>query len=273
MANVLTFTKISNISTYGHSFKVLSVDGNVRFGSREHIPLLITASFLAVLFALFTFNMMFIQILVKMSSWRFFKWVARLQPFFETMTGSSNFKYAFWPGYLLFMRILYVMSQFFLHDQSPSNQLYQASLFAAFPIIFSFLGKKGVYKKWSLNILELLLLVNFVFTSLLVAHRLHHKQYSLAVNITRASVVIALVSFFTCQVKSYIIVKSLKKTITACFTCVLDKCYILHQQDSPPAVVTHTDVTVSSSVPEEQTLLLPAAQGMPHVFRGPFMED
>ena len=264
VASVLKSTQITNGTTHSHYLKVLSVDGNIRFGSREHIPLLVTASFLALFLGMFTFSLLFIQILIKVSSC---KWVVRFQPFFETITGPCNFSYAFWPGYLFFMRALYIMLQLFSHHHlSLQDRLLSTCVIVFITIVFSFLGPKGVYKKWSLNILELSLLVNFSITSLLVANGLRKNLHTVAVNTTRVSVAIALFTVLAYHFRSCISVKSLKKIIVACITCVSAKRSKVHQQDFPP-VVTRTDVTVSSSVPAEQTPLLPAAQGMPPVMK------
>ena len=273
------FTKVNiHVGTHNRkSYSVLSMDGNVRFGSREHVPLLVTASFLSLFLVTFTFSLVFIQILIKASSWKLFKWVARFQPFFETITGPCNFNYAFWPGYLFFMRAGYLIYQSFTLDGPLHDQLFTTSGIAMVTIIFSFLGPKGVYKKWSLNILELSLLVNFAITSLLVANGLRKNSHTVAVNTPRVSVAIALFTVLAYHFRSCIGVKRLKKIIVACITYVSAKRSKVYRQDFPP-VVTRTDVTVSSSVPAEQTPLLPAAQGMPPVMkydklREPLMED
>ena len=268
VSSALTFDRIQNGTTHSDLLQVLSVDGNIRFGSREHIPLLVTASFLALFLVMFTFSLLFIQILIKASSWRLFMWVARFQPFFETITGPCNFNYAFWPGYLFFMRMGYIIFLSVTRDESLNTQLYVAGVWALVTIFFSLLGPKGVYKKWSLNILELSLLVNFTITSLLVASGLLKKLHTvdIAVNTTRVSVAIAVFTILAYHFRSYIRVKILKKIIVACITCVSAKRSKVHRQNFPP-VVTRTDVTVSSSVPAEQTPLLPAAQGMPPVMK------
>ena len=100
--SVFQFTIIQN-TTLPHDFnkfRVLSVDGNIRFGSHEHIPLLVVASFLILILTLIMLSLLFIQIFIKASSMRCFKWLARFQPFFETMTGPCNPNYMFWPGFL-----------------------------------------------------------------------------------------------------------------------------------------------------------------------------
>ena len=276
VVSVFTYTKIHTQDS-PHFYKVLSVDGNVRFFSHQHIPLLVTASFLALFFLMFTGSLIFIQILIKASSWKLFKWVVRLQPFFETMTGPCNFNYAFWPGYLLFMRVGYVIYQSSAHDEMLRDQMYVTCGSAVTTIIFSFLGPKGVYKRWSLNILELSIMLNLAITSLLVGGKLHDKNYSGADTITRVSVGIALFSFLAYHVQSYVKFKRLKNIVAAFFAWFLTKCSNLYQQDLPP-VVTRTDVTVSMCVPAEQTPLLPAAQGMPPIrrydkLREPLVED
>ena len=118
--------------------------------------------------------------------------------------------------------------------------------------------------------------VNFTITSIF-ASGLRNNLHTVAGNTTRVSVAIALFSVLAYHFRSCISVKSFKKIVVACITCALAKRSKVHRQDFPP-VVTRTDVTVSSSVPAEQTPLLPAAQGMPPVMkydklREPLVED
>lgn len=135
---------------------VLMVDGNIAYGSLKHIPLLVVATILAILLLFFTFSLLFIQILTRISSYRFFKWVARFQPFFETITGPCNSYYAFWPGFMLFVRFSYVVIMF--DSGTRKRSLYAVSACVLLTIILSFLSPNGVYKEWSLNILELFIL-------------------------------------------------------------------------------------------------------------------
>ena len=266
VADVFGYAEIR--SETGERFKVLSVDGNIRFGAHQHIPLLVVASVLAIFIAVFSFSLLFIQVLIKLSSWRFFRWVARFQPFFETITGPCNFNYAFWPGYLFLLRVVVVISQ---HCFGTKINRYISTFLAVLTIIFSFLGPKGVYKKWSLNMFELSLMVNLAITFVL---RSGGKYGQIEVFSGHISVVISLFLYLAYHV--YLYNMWFKKKFVKLLKIRWLKCPNRGPGESP-ALVTCTDVTVSTCLPAEQTPLLPAAQGMPPVMkydklREPLME-
>ena len=59
-------------------FHVLFIDGNVEFLSKQHIPLMVVSTIITASLLLITFYLLFNQILIRISSIRCFKWVARL---------------------------------------------------------------------------------------------------------------------------------------------------------------------------------------------------
>ena len=253
LVNIFTFTIVTNTSN-NRKAKVLSVDGNIEFGSWQHIPLLVVGSLLALLLLLFTFSLLFIQILSRISSWRFFKWVARLQPFFETITGPCNSNYAFWPGYLLFVRIAYALS---VSVNNGNIQIfYLVCGYAILTIIFSFLSPHGVYKTWSLNILEFLLLLNLAVTSILV-----HSVNKITVYF---SVVLAFSTFLAYHIYTYNLLKKLKKIVIGSIAQFI-KCLKKNSSQVPQSVVTHTEVTISSCTSTEYSPLMTAQVVMPPV--------
>ncbi len=267
IASIFTFVHVHNTVRID-KYKVLGVDGNVRFGSPEHIPLLVVGLFLALFLFLFMFSLVFIQILTKISSQRCFKWVARFQPFFRTITGPCNSNYAFWPGYLLFVRTAYFLSRPF--DRHLDSALLISGC-AIVTIIFSFLGPKGVYKKWSMNILELSLLLNLTITSLVL---IGHKT---ATAFGRVSVALALLVFVTYHISSSTYLKRPKEVTVSCIShckAFLARGRVNKKQRSQPTV---SQVTVSTCGPAERTPLL-TAQVMPPVInygklREPLIED
>jgi hypothetical protein len=276
--SVFEYTIVTSYSTYRnhytyYTFKVLSVDGNVRFGSPQHIPLLIVASLLALCIAMLMFSLLFIQLLIKVSSWRCFRWVATLQPFFETFTGHCNFSYAFWPGYLFFVKTAFLCFQLYFRQYNFSKTYaFEAGLVGSFTILLSFLGPKGVYKQWLLNILELSLILNLTIASFTVSGK---KQQSTAVIII--SIALALLQFLTFHMNYYISFSRIKKGITLCVKRFKKYLAKDSQMLPSPLPVTHTNVSISCHPPAERTPLLPS-NAMPQVinyedFREPLIEN
>ena len=135
-------------------------DGNIKYFKGKHIALVIFASLFGLILLPFTFCLLCIQCLFKVSHYRMFLWVNRLKPFFDAYTGPFTASGRFWTGLLLLARIvIYVVSATnFTSDQEMNVGaigltsfilLFTASMLAA-----------GLYKQRSLNILEHTLLFN-----------------------------------------------------------------------------------------------------------------
>ena len=261
-----TVVYITNNNTYFH---VLLVDGNIIFLSKQHIPLMVVAIMLSVPMSLLTFCLLFNQILIRISGNRCFKWVARLQPFFETITGPCNRNYTFWPGFLFLVKIVYICFLYSAHGSK--NRLYFTSVISLSCLIFSFLGPKGVYKKWSLNILELTLLLNLGITCILITFSSSKMRITF---LSHFSVGIALVIFLTYHFYEQRWLRYVKKLLLNCAFIFLNLLKSSKGEESSQQVVTHTEVVMS---PAEHAPLL-SAQLMPPVInygilREPLLEN
>ena len=169
---LLTYIKVNRlILAVLNIHKVRSSSGNKRniwlevpdkqLGSAEYIILLMVAILLGVLILSFTVCLLTIQVLKKLSDYKLLSWVPRFQPFFEAFTGPCNNDYAFWPGFLFLMRttsILIAQSDIRTTHNMELHMIY--CMLTILVIVFSFVFPSGVYKKWSLNLLELSIMLN-----------------------------------------------------------------------------------------------------------------
>ncbi|MCG8623379.1 MAG: hypothetical protein MJE68_15475, partial [Proteobacteria bacterium] len=101
--DVFSFTTI----TYPDGYKktVWLIDGNVEFFKGKHIPLVLVTVIFILLSLPYTFILLMIQFLYKISHYRVMFWVQRLKPFFDAYTGPYRANHRYWTGLLLIVRI------------------------------------------------------------------------------------------------------------------------------------------------------------------------
>ena len=173
--DVISFTTI----TYpdGYKSKVWLIDGNVEILNGKHIPLfLVTLIFL--LFSMpFTFILLTIQFLYKISHYRVMFWVNKLKPLFDAYTGPYKANHRYWTGLLLIFRIILLVTFSLNQTNNPATNL--VAITAASIILLIWLYFSGwVYSDWFNNYLEAFFLTNVGFASAIVLFELSNDDYS-----------------------------------------------------------------------------------------------
>ena len=161
---------ISNCSQDDKKY-VWSFDGNIPYLGSKHIPLFILAIICSLVLLWFTFSLLMIQCLQKRSNIWCLRWVERLRPFFEAYTGPCNDNARFWPGFLLLLRL----GLFIVEVKEHNVTLVAGICFLIIPLACIF--PHGVYKKWPLNVLELLFVLNLGITFVVVQYAGHSRYY------------------------------------------------------------------------------------------------
>ena len=133
--------------------KIWLYDGNVDYLKGKHVPLFITALLLFLLSLPYTAILIFIQYLQHWSSYDVLFWVKKLKPLFDAYTGPYKDKCHYWTGLLLLVRIvLFLVFSLNTHGSPEINLL---AIIATVLLLFMQLAVAGgVYKTWSLNIIE-----------------------------------------------------------------------------------------------------------------------
>ena len=231
------------------------MDSSIQYAEGKHIPLLIVAMFLLVVLLLLTLSLLFIQFLARLSGWRCFRWVAKLYPFFETFTGHCTPNYAFWQGLMFAFQIFILLSQALKVSLSGATGLAALTL-----AILSSVFPNGVYKKRSINLFQLSLLVNLAALS--IVHYFPSKV-NFKKRATQISISIAFLSLFI-----FLLVDNSKKIkkrlIILKKWCVVVKEQGIDQLQQQGNHVTYTEISVSPEGSNEHTPLIPA-QLMPPV--------
>ena len=230
-ATVITFRSAtlhiftSNRSQH-YSKKVWYYDGNVPYLGLKHSFLFIVATICAMFMLFFVVSLLFIQCLQKRSNVWCLRWVERLRPFYEAFTGPCNDHYRFWPGFLLFMRTgIYIMNSLI---PAWSEVLFRVKMLvtaAIFVVIMSMscIFPHGVYKRWSLNVLEFSFFLNLCITSGFLGFNFsRYRNISIvytSVSITALTFAGILMYHFYCQIK-----------LTSGWKKLLSWCSVQHQR-------------------------------------------
>ena len=174
------------------------LDETIECFSGNHLLLSIFAVMMFLIALLYTLCLLLIQCLLKGSGCCMLRWVDKLRPFFDAFTGPCNDHYRFWPGLLLFVRLgMYILFAFNLIKENFEGVINAA--ICIFVIFLAFVYPKGVYKKWVLNVVEFLFILNFTIVSVILSLK-EKEQFvylgDISVGIT--VLMLVLIIFYNC---------------------------------------------------------------------------
>ena len=152
-------------------------DGNVRFFGTKHTLLLIVAIFCSVIALWFNFSLLCIQCLERGSRHFCLRWVNKLRPLFDAYSGPCNDNYRFWPGLVFAIRALLSAISMYISRYNRSFLHFRMIFTAVLCVLFLILAcifPRGVYKKWSLNVLEFSFLLNLCILSIYLVFARNH---------------------------------------------------------------------------------------------------
>ena len=140
-------------------------DGNVVFLRGKHIPLFMIACVVCLAFLLpYTVICLFAQCLQRINNYRVRNLLRRLKPIIDAHVGPYKDKYRFWPGLLLLTRVILFLA-FALNSLGDVNLNLLLITIVVVAVICLELALRGVYKAWSLDILDAVVLLNLVVLS------------------------------------------------------------------------------------------------------------
>ena len=221
-------------------------DGNIKFFQGKHIPLGIFSALLGLLLLPFTFSLLCIKSLHKVSHYWVFSWVDRLKPFLDAYTGPFTPRARFWTGLLLLARvILYTSSAVNLTNSR------QASLGAVILMSFILLSvalphKAKLYKKVSLNILELALLINLGLLSTVSISVDDAVSLKVFINLSVGATFIAFVGVMVCSTKLKRLIEIPVKYVRL---CLMEKCSKFKRSDYQSDIEDESDQVMAAMFP------------------------
>ena len=188
---------------------VSSIDGNIRYLSRKHIPIFLVGILFLVAGLIYTGLVLFVQWLQHYSG-KCFKSshdpIIKLKPFIDAYTGPYKDKYRYWTGFLLIMRLLLTTVFAYTTGTVPKINNYIIAVMAAVLLYLS----KGIYRKRSFCLLEGFYLINLGLMAqlnvLLEVMNLHATSTSeiitaVSISLSLAAFVITIFFHFTTQIK------------------------------------------------------------------------
>ena len=224
---LITYTKLLQLIIEVFSFTTLTypdgykktvwlVDGNVEFLKGKHILLFLVTVIYVLLSLPYTFILLTIQFLYRISHYRVMFWVQRLKPFFDAYTGPYKANCRYWTGLLLVARIILLMIFSVNHSNNTSINLLTI-IFVSFGLL-GWLGfGQWVYEHPLNNFLEVTFLCNLGITSAATAI-LSGKSKNVAIQISTAVTLITLIGIIIYHVQKRLLLtkfgSKLKKRIS-----------------------------------------------------------
>lgn len=152
VVTILSFTRLTYPNgTISH---VWLYNANIEFLKGKHLALYVTGILvLVVLIVPYTFGLALFQYLQAWSSHRVFWWVNGLKPVFNSYAGPYKDKFRVWTGLLLVVRTsLIILFSLNITDSPNLNNF--AILIVSLVLLMIMAGSRGIYKKWSYDVLE-----------------------------------------------------------------------------------------------------------------------
>ncbi|MCG8622522.1 MAG: hypothetical protein MJE68_11080, partial [Proteobacteria bacterium] len=175
MIEVFSFTWIAYPD--GYKKAVWLVDGNYEFFKGKLIPLVLVTIIFVLLSLPYTFTLLTIQFLQKLSHYPILFWVRRLKPFFDAYTGPYKSRHRYWTGLLLVARLILLIT--FSVNQSNNLSIDLLAIITVSVILLGWLSSANwVYASPLNNFLEIVFLGNLCLTSTAVLFNVSNRKTS-----------------------------------------------------------------------------------------------
>ena len=180
-------------------YRVWQLDGNVIFTSGKHIIIFLFTLLIFLFFILYTILLLSGQWLLSFSHWKPLSWAnsPRLRALLDTYHAPYKDRHRYWTGLLLLFCIALAIANAFanVYNQSFAMQIFVITS-SVVGIVFLCLiwgwVVGGIYRKWSLNLLEGSFLVNLGLLALSTCYAQANRGNQAAIAYT--SVCIALLT-------------------------------------------------------------------------------
>ena len=190
---LLSYSKMLRVAIGALNLKVLYIytnnstvsewrwvlDGNVPyFDSKRHLVLALIAVVFIMFLLPFTLSLLCIRHVYSLSNcWKWFSWMDKLKPFFDTYTGPFKDKARFWTGLLLLVRMILLAVH--IADYRKVVLPYYYIILSCLLLLAIMIALQGVYKSHYLNVLECFFILNIsvIFLTLTYKTDQDHNFY------------------------------------------------------------------------------------------------
>jgi predicted outer membrane repeat protein len=166
LRTVVDATSIAMIEQYPEntSYAVWYLDGNLRYCHGRHTYLFVAAVLTFVFLWLpYTFLLLFIQPLRKLSHLGPLRWVHKFTPIYDAYLSPLNDEHQYWFGITLLVRGVLLVVLTMISSTSPKMNLFV--ILAAMTVLVVGLSIKNVYKQMTMRALESIILLNLIVWS------------------------------------------------------------------------------------------------------------
>lgn len=229
---LLLYTKILRNVAVIFSYTVISVDymnssldssqwlhdANIEYLEGKHVPLFVAGVAMTLLYIFpITIVLLFTPCLQMKSHWKPLIWVNKFKPFLDSYQAPFKDRYRFWTGALLLVR--FFLYGFVTISTSTIANLLAVVMAVLFPLV-CILGL-GVYKKWSLTILEGFLYSNAVVLAILVYLQSKDVNLTAVVSLSVGSALLCFIGIIIYHIIIYTRCKTLmRSTKIGCKICI-----------------------------------------------------
>ena len=178
---LLSYTQLLRTIISSFSFAILKypngstrvvwlLDGNIGFFSAKHMPLLLAAILVVIIGLMYTLFLFSWQWILQLNENKMFKWIrnTRLNSFMDAYHAPYHFKYRYWTGLLLFVRVLIYLIASILQNKFADarvNLVFTTILITGICILRGYLKISSLYVNWPVDILELTFYFNIIIFS------------------------------------------------------------------------------------------------------------
>ena len=140
-------------------------DPIVKYFIGKHSALFLTAVVVLLIGIIYTFVLLSWQWLLRSPKWWIFKWInnVKLITLMEAYHAPFTSKYRFWPGFLLLVRACLCLVDALNATNNPQVAFTSITFTIASIIILKGLIGSRIYKRWTLDVLEMSILFNLLF--------------------------------------------------------------------------------------------------------------
>ena len=203
---LLSYTKLLRTIILSFSFAALKYpdntvqlvwlpDGTVKYLSGKHIALFIMALIILIVGVGYTLLLFFWQWILQHQHKLLFRWAnyQRLNHFLDPYHAPYVYAYRYWTGLLLLVRaVLYVAVSINVSNDPGINLLALGFVVISILLLKGCLKKNKIYKKWPLELLEMISYMNLAFLCLMSFYLLEDKKNQKIVAYISGSVMLLL---------------------------------------------------------------------------------
>ena len=203
---LLSYAKLLQITIDVLSFAILKYpdgskevvwlsDASVKYLRGKHIPLFLVAMLIVILGVIYTVLLTCWQWLLRAPNKKVFSWIrnTRLNSFMDAYHAPYVTKNRYWTGLLLLIRIILYLTSAMNLRHNPRDNLLSVSVIVSCLLLVKILVHDKLYKKWSVDLLEISSLLNLLLYSLACFHTLGDRAHQRVVAYASTSIAFAMI--------------------------------------------------------------------------------